>query len=78
MEFIDKNNVIKSYDIPNVYLRGYVLQACDKNEDTTAYDGYDQIHYKDGRILTFPFDKPIRKANVLSGYYKVSKKEDIL
>ncbi|XWX30674.1 hypothetical protein TETAKXXN_CDS0035 [Staphylococcus phage PG-2021_17] len=78
MEFIDKNNVIKSYDIPNVYLRGYVLQACDKNGDTTAYDGYDQIHYKDGRILTFPFDKPIRKANVLSGYYKVSKKEDIL
>ena len=74
MEFVDSNNVIKAYDIGNVYLSGYILYACDKNGDITYFDGYDQIHYKDGKVLIYPYDTPLRKINVLAGYYKLIKK----
>lgn len=75
MEFIDKNGVIKAYDISNVYLPGYILMPCNKQGDIREYDGYDQIHYTGGKILGYPFNASLRKLEHLSAYYKIIKKE---
>lgn len=72
MEFIDKNNVIKAYDISNVYLPGFILIPCDKYGDTFLYD-CDRIYYSEGRVLSYPYNKPLRKIENLSAYYKVVK-----
>lgn len=75
MEFIDKNNVIKAYDISNVYLVGFLLLPCDKNGDRLYYD-CDIIQYTKGKVLSYPYEKPLRKIDNLSAYYKVCKKDN--
>ena len=74
MEFIDNNKVLKAYDISNVYLPGFVLIPCDKYGDIFLYD-CDIIHYTKGNILSYPYNKPLRKIENLSAYYKVCKED---
>ncbi|XWX29876.1 hypothetical protein KQUDLBSD_CDS0025 [Staphylococcus phage PG-2021_40] len=77
MEFIDKNNVIKAYDISNVYLPGFILIPCDKYGNILDFETKDYIQYKGGKVLSYIQDKPLRKISNLSAYYKVVKKEKI-
>ncbi|QQV88569.1 hypothetical protein [Staphylococcus phage ZCSS1] len=72
MEFIDKYNVIKAYDISNVYLPGFILIPCDKYGSEFLYD-CDMIYYSKGKVLGYTSDKPLRKIENLSAYYKVVK-----
>ncbi|ANT44846.1 hypothetical protein HOR18_gp183 [Staphylococcus phage vB_SscM-1] len=74
MEFIDKYNVIKAYDISNVYLPGFILIPCDKYGVQIYYD-CDMIYYSKGKVLSYPSNKPLRKIKNLSAYYKVYKED---
>ncbi|XWX32607.1 hypothetical protein LCFBJUUZ_CDS0148 [Staphylococcus phage PG-2021_76] len=74
MEFIDKNSVLKAYDIPNVYLPGFILVPCDKYGVQIYYD-CDMIYYSKGKVLSYPSDNPLRKIENLSAYYKVCKND---
>lgn len=75
MEFIDKNNVLKSYDISSVYLPGFILIPCDKYGDNLLYE-CDIIHYSKGKILSYPYNKPLSKIENLSAYYKVCNQDN--
>lgn len=75
MEFIDKNSVLKAYDISNVYLPEFILIPCDKYGDKFLYD-CDIIHYTKGKILSYPYNKPLGKIENLSAYYKVFNQDE--
>lgn len=81
MKFIDKNRVIKCYDIPNVYLPNCILVPCNSEGSSFGFDSYDSLTYYKGRIESFISGKPLRKVNPISAYYRVDKlytlKEDL-
>lgn len=33
-----------------------------------VYEGFDQIHYKDGRFLTYPFDEELNNKHIYDYY----------
>lgn len=45
---------------------GIVFMPSTKNGE--VYDGADMLHYKNGRFLTYPFDKSLDNVKIY-GYY---------
>lgn len=64
--------VISVFDIQNYYNEYIYLQPIDIHSNNT--DGYDCIHYKNGKILQYPFDKPLKEIELVSFRYKVVDK----
>lgn len=64
--------VINVFNITSYYNENIYLQPIDKHD--MELDGYDCIHYKNGKILQYPFDKPLSEIKLITNKYKIVDK----